>query len=69
LGVETGSSAAKKAGESRGQHEVIYIVAFHEEFLSSVGHRALCLGVLITICCGLEECIQISMSALTVPHV
>jgi Transposase domain (DUF772) len=45
------SRAAKKAGESRGQHEVIYIVALHEEFLSSVGHRALCLGILITTCC------------------
>ena len=44
LGVETGSGTAKKAGESRGQHEVVYIVARHEEFLSSVGHRALCIG-------------------------
>src|SRR6201987_5423331 len=51
LGVETGSGAAKKAGESCGQHEVVCIVALHEEFLSSVGHRALCLGILITTCC------------------
>jgi hypothetical protein len=61
LGVETGSGAAKKAGESRGQHEVVYIVALHEEFLSSVGHRHLCLGILITTCAdGLEERIRIA---------
>ena len=39
LGVETGGSAAKKAGESRGEDEVVYVVALHEEFLSSVRHR------------------------------
>jgi hypothetical protein len=34
LCVETGGGAAEKAGESRGQNEVVYIVALHEEFLS-----------------------------------
>src|ERR1700746_2461826 len=69
-GVETGSGAAKKAGESRGQHEVVYIVALHEEFLSSVGHRTYASGYwLLPAADGLEECGRISTSALTLPHV
>jgi hypothetical protein len=39
LCVKTGGGAAEKAGESRGQDEMVYIVALHEEFLSWVRHR------------------------------
>jgi hypothetical protein len=39
LCVETDGSAAEKASEGRGEDEVIYIVALHLDFLSSVGHR------------------------------
>jgi hypothetical protein len=39
LSVETYGSAAEKAGEGRGEDEVVYIAALHKDFLSSVGHR------------------------------
>jgi hypothetical protein len=35
LGVETSGGAAEKAGEGRGQDEVVNTVSLHEEFLSS----------------------------------
>jgi hypothetical protein len=38
LGVESGSGSAEKACEGRGKDEVVYIVAFHKEFLSSMRH-------------------------------
>ena len=64
LGVETGSRAAEKAGEGRGQDKVVYIVDLHEEFLSSVGHRTYALGYwLLLAAVGLEESIRISTSA------
>src|SRR5277367_6265801 len=70
LSIETDSGAPKKAGESRGQHEVVYVSALHEEILSSVGHRNLCIGILITTCCRWPgEVHSDCMSALTLPHV
>jgi hypothetical protein len=45
LSVETDGSAAKKASEGRGEDEVVYIAALHEDFLSSVGHRIYAWGI------------------------
>jgi hypothetical protein len=39
LGVETSGGAAEKAGEGRGQDEVVNTVSLHEEFLSSGWHE------------------------------
>jgi hypothetical protein len=65
LGVQPGSRAAEKAGEGSGQHEVVDVIGLHEEFLSSVRHRFYASGYwLLSAADGLEECNQISMSAL-----
>jgi len=70
LGVETCGSAAEKAGEGRGEDQAVDVGALHEEFLSSVGHRPYATGNgLRNGAGGPDECIRISVSALTVPPV
>jgi hypothetical protein len=70
LGVKTSGGAAEKASEGRGQDEVVYVVALHEDFLSSVWNGICAAGNwLLPAAVGSEECGRILMSTHTVPNV
>jgi len=67
---DAAEKAAEKAGDGRGEDEAVNVGALHEEFLSSVGHRPYATGNwLRNAVSGPDQCIRISMSALTVPSV